>query len=73
MNKNKVVIEPSRLGFELARTSRATKFDDDSDDFSAVGHETTNKTGYCDVAYRGDDIYILSGVTSTGMSVFKVE
>ncbi|MBP5488292.1 MAG: hypothetical protein J6X77_01850 [Bacteroidales bacterium] len=45
----------------------------DPDDFSAVGHETTNKTGYCDVAYRGDDIYILSGVTSTGMSVFKVE
>lgn len=29
--KNKVVIEPSRLGFELAQTSRATKFDDESD------------------------------------------
>ena len=45
----------------------------DPDDFLAVGHEGTNKTGYCDVAYRGDDIYILSGVTSTGMSLFKVE
>ena len=45
----------------------------DSDDFDAVGHEGTNKTGYCDVAYRGDDVYVLAGVTSTGMSVFKVE
>ena len=45
----------------------------DSDDFDAVGHEGTNKTGYCDVAYRGDDVYILAGVTSTGMSLFKVE
>lgn len=45
----------------------------DPDDFEAVGHETTNKTAFCDAAYVGDDIYILSGVTSTGMSVFKVE
>ena len=45
----------------------------DPDDFLAVGHEGTNKTGYCDIAYRGDDVYVLSGVTSCGMSVFKVE
>lgn len=45
----------------------------DPDDFLAVGHESTNKTGYCDIAYRGNDIYVLSGVTSCGMSVFKVE
>ena len=45
----------------------------DPDDFLAVGHESTNKTGYCDIAYRGDDVYVLSGVTSCGMSVFKVE
>ena len=45
----------------------------DPDDFNAVGHEGTNKTGYCDVAYRGDDVYVLAGITSTGMSVFKVE
>ena len=45
----------------------------DPDDFSAAGHEGTNKTGYCDIAYKGDDIYVLAGVTSTGMSLFKVE
>ncbi len=45
----------------------------DPDDFLAVGNETTNKTAFCDLAYVGDDVYILSGVTSTGMSVFKVE
>lgn len=45
----------------------------DPDDFGAVGYESTNKTGFCDVAYRGDDIYILSGVTSTGISLFKVD
>ena len=45
----------------------------DPDDFMAVGHEGTNKTGFCDVAYRGDDVYVLSGITSTGISVFKVE
>ena len=45
----------------------------DPDDFDALGHEGTNKTGYCDIAYKGDDIYVLAGVTSTGMSVFKVE
>ena len=45
----------------------------DPDDFNAVGHEGTNKTGYCDIAYKGDDVYVLAGVTSTGMSLFKVE
>lgn len=45
----------------------------DPDDFNASGHEGTNKTGYCDIAYRGDDVYVLAGITSTGMSVFKVE
>ena len=43
-----------------------------TDDFDAVGNEATNKTGYCDIAYRGNDVYILSGITSTGMSLFKV-
>ena len=45
----------------------------DPDDFLSVGHEGTNKTGFCDVASRGDDVYVLSGITSTGISVFKVE
>ena len=48
----------------------------DTDDFLAVGSEGTNKTGFCDVEYKGEhgeEVYILSGVTSTGMSVFKVD
>lgn len=46
----------------------------DSDDYYAVGHESTNKTGYCDV-YQDElgDIYIVAGITSTGMSLFKVD
>ncbi len=46
----------------------------DPDDFFAVGHEGTNKTGYCDVLTTDEgDIYILAGITSTGMSLFKVD
>ena len=48
----------------------------DTDDFLAVGNEGTNKTGFCDIEYKGEhgeEVYILSGVTSTGMSVFKVD
>ena len=48
----------------------------DTDDFLAVGSEGTNKTGFCDIEYKGEngeEVYVLSGVTSTGMSVFKVD
>ena len=45
----------------------------DSDDYFASGHESTNKTGFCDVMQTGDETYILAGITSTGVSMFKVE
>ena len=48
----------------------------DTDDFLAVGNEGTNKTGFCDIEYKGEngeEVYVLSGITSTGMSVFKVD
>ena len=45
----------------------------DPDDFYAVGWEGTNKTGFCDVLQDGGETYILAGVTSTGMSLFKVD
>jgi len=48
----------------------------DTDDFLAVGSEGTNKTGFCDIEYKGEngeEVYVLSGITSTGMSVFKVD
>ena len=48
----------------------------DPDDFLAVGHESTNKTGFCDVEYKGEngeEVYVLAGVTSCGISLFKVD
>ena len=46
----------------------------DPDDYFAVGHETTNKTGFCDVLQtESGETYIMAGITSTGMSLFKVD
>ncbi len=45
----------------------------DADDFYATGSEGTNKTGFCDVMQDGENTYIIAGITSTGMSLFKVE
>ena len=46
----------------------------DPDDFFAVGHESTNKTAFCDVLQTPEgETYILAGITSTGVSLFKVD
>lgn len=46
----------------------------DPDDYFAVGHEATNKTGFCDVLQtESGETYIMAGITSTGMSLFKVD
>ena len=46
----------------------------DPDDYFAVGHEATNKTGFCDVMQtEGGETYIIAGITSTGFSLFKVD
>ena len=46
----------------------------DTDDYYAVGDEATNKTGFCDVLQtESGETYIMAGITSTGMSLFKVD